>query len=313
MPKRKISTDKKNEMKKLNKKLKKIQEKLDRLESSDSSSSTSSSEISDSHSEVEQINSEEIPNSLQDADQAEINFDFFGIKPVDRAQVGAAMHNEIAVRWSAVLQSGLGSAQRNEIIGKYKIPENCLELLPPKTNEEIQPCLPESVAKHDNFITALQLQLGHGLAAIATVITKNLTVAEQANDNQILGEACQIIANVHNALSIHRKFKIVPHLHPDCARVAKGIKMDEHLFGKYFHEVFKTNQALRKSSLQLKKRAIPTPIAGPSGTQQKQRQSLNYQHPQYKRKFKERRREEKPKMDRNIRSLHKDQKRYRRN
>lgn len=261
---------------------------------------------------MEHVN-EEAQNAAPDTDQTEINFDFFGNKPLDRTQVGAAIHTEIAVRWSAVLQSGLSSAQRNELMGKYQIPENCLQLLPPKTNKEIQPCLPESGAKHDKLITALQLQLGHGLAAIATVITKNLTVAEHANDNQVLGEASQIIANVHNALSMHRKFKIVPHLHPDCGRVAKNIKMDEHLFGKDFHEAFKIDQELRKSSTQLKKRTTFTPTAGPSGTQQIQRQNLNYQRPQFKGKFKERRGEEKHHRDRNIRSQYKGQRRHHRN
>ncbi|XP_050316398.1 uncharacterized protein LOC126750729 [Anthonomus grandis grandis] len=290
MPKRKISEEKKCEVRKLNKKLKKIQDKLRLLDSSDSSF-TSSSESSGSSSDVEPNNEEIqiIPQTETAPEQIEVDFDFFGSKPLDEAQIGVAIHNEIAVRWSAVLQSGLTSAQRSDITEKYKIPENCLQLLPPKTNDEIQPCLPDGVLKHDKFVTALQLQLAHGLSAIATIINKNLPVAEQANDTKVLGEACQIFANVHNALSIHRKYKILPHLHPDCAKVAKNIKMDNNLFGKDFHEVFKNDQALKKSSAVLKKRASTamTATAGTSGLQQKYRQSLNYQRPQYKGKFKE--------------------------
>lgn len=243
-------------------------------------------------------------------EQAEINFDYFGSKPIEKAQIGAAIHNEIALRWNAVLQSGLTSAQRTEITDKFKIPENCVQLIPPKTNQEILPCLPDGAIKHDKFITTLQMQLAHELSAIATVINKNLSAVELANDTIILGEACQIIANVHNALSLHRKFKILPHLHPDCAKVAKNVKMDEHLFGKDFHEVFKNDQILKKSSTQLKKKTVLMTTAA-SGSQQKNRQSLNFQRPQYKGRFKEQKEEKSP-TRRKKWNGHKEQKYYRR-
>lgn len=115
---------------------------------------------------------------------------------------------------------------------KYKIPENCLALAPSKTNDEIQPCLPEAATKHERCIVALQSQLGHRLSVIATVTDQILPVPEHANKVKTLGEACQTIANVHNALSIHRKYKIISHLHPDCAKVVKAVKMDECLFSR---------------------------------------------------------------------------------
>nr|CAH7747729.1 unnamed protein product [Callosobruchus chinensis] len=237
MPKRKrASGQKKCEVKKLTKKLKKIQEKLQLLDSSDSSSTTSSGTSDSFASDVEDsidmdpAGNTQIEESQMPVDQVEIDFDLFGNKPLEQAQIGSPIHNEIALRWSTILQAGLTAGERTEIMEKSKIPANCLALIPPKTNEEIQPCLPEAAAKHDKFIIILQTQLAHSLSAIGAVINQNLMVAEQADNIKTLGEACKLIANVHNALSVHRKYKIIPHLHPDCAKVAKTVKMDEQLF-----------------------------------------------------------------------------------
>nr|CAH7758368.1 unnamed protein product [Callosobruchus chinensis] len=237
MPKRKrASGQKKCEVKKLSKKLKKIQEKLQLLDSSDSSSTTSSGTSDSFASDVEDsidmdpAGITQIEESQMPVDQVEIDFDLFGNKPLEQAQIGSPIHNEIALRWSTILQAGLTAGERTEIMEKSKIPANCLALIPPKTNEEIQPCLPEAAAKHDKFIIILQTQLAHSLSAIGAVINQNIMVAEQADNIKTLGEACKLIANVHNALSVHRKYKIIPHLHPDCAKVAKTVKMDEQLF-----------------------------------------------------------------------------------
>ncbi|KAJ8913783.1 hypothetical protein NQ315_002689 [Exocentrus adspersus] len=206
MPKRKrINEGKKEEARKLQKKIRKYQERLNFLSSDSSTDSTSSEQSESSSGDMhETANMEETIASNALVEQ-EIDFDFFGAKQTDKAQIGTPMHEEIAVRWSTVLQNGLTTTQRNEIMEKFKVPENCLALIPPKTNEEIQQCLPELAAKHDKFIAAVQSQLGHGLSAIATVIGQNLPVTDQANNTKILGEASQIIANVHNALSVHRK------------------------------------------------------------------------------------------------------------
>ncbi|VEN60410.1 unnamed protein product [Callosobruchus maculatus] len=298
MAKRKRGSEqKKSEVKKLTKKLKKIKEKLHLLDSNDSSSTTSSGTSDSSASDIEdsidianpEENIQNVGNQMPE-EQTEIDFDFFGNKPLDQAQIGAPIHNEIAVRWSTILQAGLTAGERAEITGKFKIPENCLPLIPPKTNEEIQPCLPEGAAKHDKFIITLQTQLAHSLSAIGSVINQNLLVTEQTDNIKALGEACKLIANVHNALSVHRKYKIIPYLHPDCAKIAKTVKMDEQLFGKEFHEVFKNDQALKKSSLHLKKRNFIKATAGTSETQKKCHQSLNYPRTQYKWKFKGRKR-----------------------
>nr|CAI5866993.1 unnamed protein product [Callosobruchus analis] len=156
---------------------------------------------------------------------------------------------------TAILQAGLTAAERTEIWEKFKIPENCLPLKQKrKYNDAFQ--------------------------------------KEQSDNTKTQGEACKLIANVDNALSVHRKYQIIPHLHPDCAKVPKTVKMDEQHFGKDFHEVFKNDQALKKSCLDLKKRNCTKVTAGTSGTQRKFHQPLNYSRPQYKAKFKGRKREE---------------------
>nr|CAI5857882.1 unnamed protein product [Callosobruchus analis] len=149
MSKRKsISGQKKCEVKKLTKKLKKIQERLHLLDSN-----SLSSDIEDPVDIENPV--ENIENQMPE-EHVGIDFDLFGNKPLDQARIGAPIYKQIAVRWSTILQAGLTAAERTENAEKFEIPENCLPLIPPKTNEEIQPCLPEGAARYNKFIITLQ-------------------------------------------------------------------------------------------------------------------------------------------------------------
>lgn len=99
---------------------------------------------------------------------------------------------------------------------KYKIPGNCKALHPPQINNEVQPCVIKSVLEHDRFMRALQQQLAHGLPAVGTVIEAMMLNQEQTDNMKSLAEACHLFTNVHHGLSGHRRFKIIPHLNPEC-------------------------------------------------------------------------------------------------
>nr|CAI5843242.1 unnamed protein product [Callosobruchus analis] len=151
MPKRKrISGKKKCDVKELTKNLKEIQEWFNLLDSSDSSSTSSETSDSLSSNIEDHVDIENPVENIEKQIPEEhvgIDFDLF-----DQARIGAPIHQEIAARWSTTLQAGLTAAESTEIAEKFKIPENCLPLIPPKTNEEIQPCLPEGAARHDKII-----------------------------------------------------------------------------------------------------------------------------------------------------------------
>lgn len=158
--------------------------------------------------------------------------------------------------------------------------------------------MPETAIRHDKFITALQQEIAQGLTAVGSVINKLLPVQEQTENLRILGESCQLFANVHHSLSAHRRYKILPYLNPECKKVAGPLQFDEYLFGKTFSEALKNEQAAKKTSREIKKRkwntAFPSATPsdntqpGPSGTTRRPAYNpLNYQRPTYKTKMKE--------------------------
>lgn len=220
-------------------------------------------------------------------------FSALGSRPNPDNAEGQPIHEEIVLRWNGYLQKGLTKDQRVELMDRYKLPSNCKTLIPPQLNNEIQPCLPKSATEHDKFMVALQQQLAHGLSAVGAVLDRLLPIQGESENLKTLAEACQLFTNVHYAISAHRKFRVSPHLTPDCRKVAKTLEMDEFLFGKAFAEAVKNEQAIKKASTEFKKKTWqPSTLPGPSRTQPQQH--LNYQRIQYKGRMKEQRREERP-------------------
>lgn len=177
---------------------------------------------------------------------------------------------------------------------KYKVPANCKALHPPQINNEVQPCLNKSVLDHDRFISALQQQLAHGLSAIGTVIEAMMPNKEQVDNMKSLAEACQLFTNVHHGLSVHRRFKIIPHLNPECKKVVDSLEIDDFLFNKKFADTMKNEQIIKKASADFKKKNWQTKFSRPSINTSMYH--LNYRRgpPREKMKEKRRREEKKP-------------------
>lgn len=223
---------------------------------------------------------------LPNAALPEQNITGLGIKPDCVNIDGKPFHEEIVVRWNSYLLKGLTKERRGEIINAYKIPANCKALIPPMLNSEIQACLPKFAQDHDSFLMALQQQIAHGLSAVGIVLEKMLPVPEQVDDLKILADACQLIGNVHHAISTHRKFKIIPHLNTDCKKIAKTVDMDEFLFSKNFADAVKNEQSIKKTSFTFKKRTVP-PSYGASGSSGVRPSYLNSQRQPYKERLKQ--------------------------
>lgn len=208
------------------------------------------------------------------------------------------IHEEIAIRWDNYLRKGLPKEQREELSKKYKVPNNCKALLPPAVNGEILHCLPKTSVDHDRFMSALQQQLAISLAAVGRVIEATMPVPEQSDNLAALADASQLLTNVHYSISLHRRFKIIPHLNIDCKKVAKSSNIDEYLFSKDFTETVKNEQAMKKTSSGFKKKiwqpqnSLPGTSSGITSTRY-----LNYQRPQFKFKMRDKRREDRRSSD----------------
>lgn len=217
-------------------------------------------------------------------------FSFLGDDPKLLKKNGPPFHEELVKRWSNYLREGISVENRNDLIKKFPIPENCVALHSPKMNEEIRTVLSTQIQKNDRFFFNLQEQIGAGLTAIGQIL--NLKITEPTSDIildeeklQTLADAAQLIANTHNAISLKRKFEVHPFLNEESKKASHQSSIDEFLFGSNFLEKLKSCQTIQKAASEIKrqkKNAIPVP--GPSGSQH-----LNSTRPQYKKRLKERR------------------------
>ncbi|KAJ8912751.1 hypothetical protein NQ315_016707 [Exocentrus adspersus] len=315
--------------KKLKQQLQEMQEELQYLATPSPSEQSRWSYYSEGDIENYETDSEEpleIQNPLEpevsliEAPDNEVqqNFSFLGSRPTLDTEKGPPLHKEIVVRWNLYLRKGVSKDLRKEVIEKYKIPSNCQTLTPPLINSEILLCLPKFASEHDSFMMALQQQLAHGLSGfwcfvedstrilfytkgsnptqedgVGLVIDNMLPTESQSENLNILAEASQLFANVHYAISAHCKFKITPHLNPDCRKVAKTLEIDEFLLSKNFAEAVKKEHTVKKASTEFKRKIWQPPsLPGPSGVQS--RQHLNYQRPQFKTRLKGGREERRP-------------------
>ncbi|KAJ8971829.1 hypothetical protein NQ314_000525 [Rhamnusium bicolor] len=205
--------------------------------------------------------------------------------PTAHANLPEDIHGELVVRWSTYLKKGLTKEQRADIMDKYPVPENCSSLKPPALNMEVNACLNEkTIRQDDKFLISLQEQIGCSLSALARPMNKLIESShkEETKDTiAALGDASQLLCNVHHAISLSRKFHISPFLNQNCRKVMEGREIDEFLLGKNFFEEVKTNQAVLKAKNELKaqtQKALPRPsssrpVPGTSRTY------LNYRRP----------------------------------
>ncbi|CAH1974388.1 unnamed protein product [Acanthoscelides obtectus] len=272
MPKRRLSSqDKYGEIKKLKKQFRQMQEHLNKLcessESSDLSSAkyASTSELSEDEAQNLKTRKSDV-QTVHEIEQSEQSFYALGSRPDSQDNVGKELYEEIVVRGDSLLKKGLSKDQREELMTQFKIPSNCKALQPPQINNEVQPCLLKSVLEHDRFMRALQQQLAHGLSAVGAVIETMMPYKEQADTMKSLAEACQLFTNVHHGLSVHRRFKIIPHLNPECKKVVDSLDIDDFLFNSKFAERMKNEQAIKKASTDFKKKTWHANFIGNPGS-----------------------------------------------
>lgn len=182
-----------------------------------------------------------------------------GADPELSKSTGAPISPELVTRWTNYLTIGLEKGEREQLLEKWLIPENCLALGAPKLNPELQHLLKENETKSDAFITRCQNDLGIGLSALGSALGQLLNSESQSPVEDVItvvADAAKMFCNVHNLLSVHRRYKIHPKLDPAIQKTAKDCIIDSFLFGKDFAEQCKIAQAVKRTSVELK--AKPT-------------------------------------------------------
>jgi hypothetical protein len=201
-----------------------------------------------------------IESSSEDSDGAASDLTTILGKQPKANQPGKEVHAEVAARWTHFLREGVEREEKTALYEKHPIPANCQALSPPKLNGEIEASVSDALLKQDKFLQSVQEAVAHGLAAISGPLNEGLLNKDAANQAATLAEAAKILCNMHHAVSVHRKFNIIPSLSTSCKKVMGNTKIDDFLFGSSLQEDIKSSQTISKLSSELKKNTPRPPF-----------------------------------------------------
>lgn len=195
-----------------------------------------------------------------------------GVNPETLRKMGGEIHVEISSRWRSYLTEGLEKERREQLIKKYPPAGNCTNLIPPIMNPEISICLSKEANSQDFVFSQLQTQLGSSLSALGNVMSQMMEDSNKvAADKYLiqLADSAQMMCNVHNYISKHRRYSVKPYLKQEFAKSIENCPIDEFLFGKSLNDSVKATQALKKAEQELKKSSYKYHDSkpGPSGIQ----------------------------------------------
>nr|CAI5831148.1 unnamed protein product [Callosobruchus analis] len=109
-----------------------------------------------------------VNNAIQEV-QNQDNFDFLGTQPKHTSTVKEPLHEQLVLRWSSYIQDGI---EKEKIIEKYPLFENCPLLKTPELGPELESCLDAKTQRQDKFMAHLQNETGRALAALVSQINK---------------------------------------------------------------------------------------------------------------------------------------------
>ncbi|XP_043464483.1 uncharacterized protein LOC122499943 [Leptopilina heterotoma] len=287
-------------------KLDKILQEVRQIRDEISSYSSSGSE-SENTSDTEKISSPGPSDNNNEDNRGKENnestnklIDLLGSNPENKNKQQDPLHEEICLRWNVYLKQGLNKEQKEEVMKKYPVFENCQLMMPPKLNAEVQHCMDSKAIRHDQFLEKLQLQVAHALSATGVElnnILKSENQEELKNTCSTLADIGQLLCNIHQAISSSRKYQILPYLNYSSRKLIENSDRDEFLLGSNFAENVKSKEAVHKVAKDLKvvkKHYTNKPSTSKHQTQssdfhskntRKQQDHLNYpRHPSSQRK-----------------------------
>ncbi|XP_051156341.1 uncharacterized protein LOC127278590 [Leptopilina boulardi] len=258
--------DRANKKRKLDAILEEVRRIRDDISNSSSASKYDSSSSSSSASDTEEMTHSSgqtvETNNEQDKDKTttteenpNILIDLLGSNPDNLNKQIDPLHEEICLRWDVYLKQGLNKEQKEELMKKYPIFENCKLMTPPKLNAEIQQCMDNKATRHDQFLEKLQLQTAHALSATGVELNRVLKSEDQEKSKETcstLADIGQLLCNIHHAITTSRKYQILPYLNYNSRKLIENSSRDEFLLGSKFAEDVKATEAVQKVAKDLK-------------------------------------------------------------
>ncbi|XP_054012383.1 uncharacterized protein LOC128894573 [Hylaeus anthracinus] len=178
----------------------------------------------------------------------------FGTRLEADKKTAAAVHKDLALRWSEVLKKGLPEEEVNALLRKYPPPENCFFIGVPKLNAEIMVSVQEGVIKRDHRIVEKQERIAACLAALGKAISISLKLdsSQKLELLEKLSDMGRLLASVHQEDSLARKGLILASLNSSLKNTLSDTSVDEWLFGTDLEEKIKTAKNLERTSKDLR-------------------------------------------------------------
>lgn len=186
--------------------------------------------------------------------------EILGADPSASQEYGPDINKEVATRFTHIATSGLDKEVRKDLIKKYLVPENCVNIAAPQLNLEIKAALTEQVVKRDKAIEARQKQMAAGISALGKVISDQLSAKDKNNDliKELMDIGRMFCDIQHSESEARRNFALYT-VKKDLKEQLSATKIDKFLFGSNFTETIKTAKAVSKSSSDLKPDADKRP------------------------------------------------------
>lgn len=171
-----------------------------------------------------------------DVELSDDDLTLLGEDPLKTNSNQIRFHKEVASRWTHILSKGIPEENSQEIMGKYKIPDNCKLLTPPTVNPELKFVMPTAYVTRDTDHSNYQLQLAKGISAVGSainVILNNKESIQKEVETQLLGnlsDSGRILSNLHYKISKVRQYLLMPLVDPPVRGALKEAPPGEMLF-----------------------------------------------------------------------------------
>ena len=178
----------------------------------------------------------------------------------EKVPEGPPLHREIAARWASILSNGISDDEKTQLSQKFPSPSNCSFINGPALNAEVEAALSSFTLQRDKEIQLFQKQLGVGISALGSSLTKMLSIKDQLtkagfNSTELIGpmsDAARGLLDLQHSLSVHRRTIISPNIKTNLKSLIKNTTIDHDLFGADLPQKIKVAQELSKAGQEIR-------------------------------------------------------------
>ncbi|VEN56046.1 unnamed protein product, partial [Callosobruchus maculatus] len=173
---------------------------------------------------------------------------------------GPSIHQDLATRWSFILNKGLSEEALTQLMKKYTPPGNCPLLKAPSVNLEVAAAVRELETRRDQKLAGQQSQIGSALSSLGQLTTALISEGGGANHPliELASDASRLLLDLHYKYSAIRRELLILGLRKELKDTLVSASADGWLFGKDLGERIKASKDIEKSGLDLKAKPSKT-------------------------------------------------------